>query len=101
MISKVKISVSDSFNYPAKTVALFVHNEEFSYAPDEIPQIVKQVANECKTVNEVQRLIQHGVLPSLISGSGIKTDLDHFYSSNVPQYAINGAEILLFDPKNK
>ena len=34
MITKFKISLDNDNGYPAKTIALFVHNEEFSYRPD-------------------------------------------------------------------
>ena len=50
MIKKVKVSCEGDFNCPVKTLALFAHNQEFSYALDEMPPIVRQVSEECKTM---------------------------------------------------
>ena len=36
MIIKLKVSVEGEFDCPAKTIALFAHNEEFSYGKDDI-----------------------------------------------------------------
>ena len=81
MMKQFKISVEGDFNCPAKTIALFAHNEEFSYGQDEMPGIVKQVSEECKTISGIQKLIQQGVIPSMISGDGVKIDIDSLYSS--------------------
>ena len=42
---------------------------------------IKQVSEECKTISGVQKLIQQGVIPSMISGDGVKIDIDSLYSS--------------------
>ena len=81
MMKQFKISVEGEFNCPAKTIALFAHNDEFSYGQDEMPGIVKQVSEECKTISGIQKLIQQGVIPSMISGDGVKIDIDSLYSS--------------------
>ena len=101
MMRQFKISVEGDFNCPAKTIALFAHNEEFSYGQDEMPSIVKQVSEECKTISGVQKLIQQGVIPSMISGDGVKIDIDSLYSSAQPQRGLIGSQIIFFDPKNK
>ena len=57
MIKKFKVSVEGEFNCPAKTVALFAHNDEFSYSPNGMPEIVKLVSEQCKTTDDIKRLV--------------------------------------------
>ena len=68
MIQKIQFDVTGNWTCPAKTIAIFAHNSEFSFDEDETPSIVKLVSERCKTIHDVQTLIKEGVIPSTISG---------------------------------
>ena len=53
MIKKFKITSDPEFLFPAKTIALFAHNQEFSFASDNMPALVKKVSEQCKSINDV------------------------------------------------
>ena len=55
-----------------RTLALFAHNDEFQY--DQMPLIVKRVSEDCKSVKDLQKLIDEGLLPPMITGYGVKID---------------------------
>ena len=37
----------------------------------------------------------------MISGDGVKIDIDCLYNTSLPQSGIIGSQVVLFDPKNK
>lgn len=90
MIKKLKVSVEGEFDCPAKTIALFAHNEEFSYGKDDIPFIVKKVSKECRKTKDIKNLVDQGVLPKIISGNGSKIEIDSFNDPTGPQYGLIG-----------
>ena len=68
MIQRFQINLNGDWNCPAKTIALFAHNKEFSFDQDEIPLIVREVAENCKTIQDVTSLVKKGIIPPTISG---------------------------------
>ena len=47
-----------------------------------MPEIVKLVSEQCKTTDDIKRLIQQGIIPSVITGNGEKVDIDSLNNSN-------------------
>ena len=70
MIQRFKISIDGDWTCPAKTVAIFAHNFEFSFQEEMMPALVRTVSEQCKTIQNVSELIRSSVLPSAISGTG-------------------------------
>ena len=68
MIQTFKISVERDFTCPAKTIAIFAHDSEFSFDKEEMPSLVRRVSEECKTIQDVSALVKRGVLPEVVSG---------------------------------
>ena len=75
MLQSVKITNDVEWTCPAKTIAIFAHNSEFSYRDEEMPSIVSKVSKQCKTVEDVCKMIKDGDLPSAIAGDGLRIDL--------------------------
>lgn len=50
MLQRFKISIDGDWTCPAKTVAIFAHNSEFSFDDSKVPTLVKTVIEQCKTI---------------------------------------------------
>ena len=67
-----------------------------------MPEIVKLVSEQCKTTDDIKRLIQQGIIPSVITGNGEKVDIDSLNNSNSgSQFGLISNKIVFFDPRNK
>lgn len=55
---------------PVKTVAIIAGHEEFSYIPNEKPELIKELQTGCKTREEVLSKVTRGALPKMIKSSG-------------------------------
>lgn len=51
---------------PVKTVAIIASNDEFSYIPDEMPELIKELQTGCKTREEVLAKVTSGALPKIV-----------------------------------
>ena len=100
MIQSFRIRVYGDWTCPAKTIAIFAHDTEFSYKQGEMPKHVERVSTECKTIQDVTRLIKDGCLPHAISGHGERIDLKKQLQEE-KILAQNGCEIVFFDTKRK
>ena len=86
VVDRIKIKRAAGFTCPVKTVALFAHNQEFSVLPDELPALVRVVAEGCRSRQDVDMLIRDGTLP--------KT----FHTKNLqPGAVVPIADIVCFD----
>ena len=54
LIDSIKIKRDYVATCPVKTLALVASNEQFSYLPDEMPELLRELVGSCKTRDEVE-----------------------------------------------
>ena len=69
MIDRIKVKRGYGFTCPLKTMAIFASNEEFSLLPGEVPENVKLVASLCRTLQDIELLVETNALPKVEQGA--------------------------------
>ena len=99
MMQTIKISIEGGWTCPAKTIAIFAHNTEFSFEQEKMPRLVETVSH-AKTIQDVSQLVKNGDIPAAISGQGKQIDLEAKIDSKM-MLGTHGCQIVLFDTKQK